>query len=217
MALRKSTVRPWPSVSRPSSSTCSRMSKTSGCAFSTSSSRTTRVGPAAHRLGELAALLVADVAGRGADQPGDRVLLAVLAHVDADHRPLVVEQEVGQRLGQLGLADAGRAEEEERAGGPVGVGDAGPGAAHGVGDRAHGLASGRSAACRARPPCAAASAVSPSQQPAGRDAGPGRDDLGDVVGGRPPRLTIGVVGAAPRSLGRLASASSRSRAPGSRP
>ena len=39
--LRKSTVRPWPSVSRPSSSTCSRMSKTSGCAFSTSSSSTT--------------------------------------------------------------------------------------------------------------------------------------------------------------------------------
>jgi hypothetical protein len=34
-----------------------------------------RVRPAAHRLGELAALLVADVAGRRADQPGDRVLL----------------------------------------------------------------------------------------------------------------------------------------------
>ena len=31
-----------------------------------------RVGPAAHRLGELAALLVADVAGRGADQPATR-------------------------------------------------------------------------------------------------------------------------------------------------
>ena len=41
MTLRKSTVRPWPSVRRPSSSTCRRMSKTSGWAFSTSSSRTT--------------------------------------------------------------------------------------------------------------------------------------------------------------------------------
>ena len=76
ITLRKSTVRPWPSVSRPSSSTCSRMSKTSGCAFSTSSSSTTEYGPAAHRLGELAALVVADVAGRRADQPGHRVLLA---------------------------------------------------------------------------------------------------------------------------------------------
>ena len=40
--LRKSTVRPWPSVSRPSSSTCSSTLNTSGCAFSTSSSSTTR-------------------------------------------------------------------------------------------------------------------------------------------------------------------------------
>ena len=44
ITLRKSTVRPWPSVSRPSSSTCSRMSKTSLCAFSTSSSSTTAYG-----------------------------------------------------------------------------------------------------------------------------------------------------------------------------
>ena len=44
MVFRKSTVRPWPSVSRPSSSTCSRTSNTSGCAFSTSSSSTTVYG-----------------------------------------------------------------------------------------------------------------------------------------------------------------------------
>ena len=43
-ALRKSTVRPWPSVRRPSSITCSRMLKTSVWAFSISSSRTTRTG-----------------------------------------------------------------------------------------------------------------------------------------------------------------------------
>jgi hypothetical protein len=35
------------------------------------------------------------------------VLLAVLAHVDAHHGALVVEEELGERLGQLGLADAG--------------------------------------------------------------------------------------------------------------
>ncbi len=39
--LRKSTVRPWPSVSRPSSSTWSRTLKTSRWAFSISSSRMT--------------------------------------------------------------------------------------------------------------------------------------------------------------------------------
>ena len=40
----KSTVRPWESVMRPSSSTCSRMLNTSGCAFSISSKSTTEYG-----------------------------------------------------------------------------------------------------------------------------------------------------------------------------
>ena len=120
-ALRKSTVRPWPSVSRPSSSTCSSTSKTSVCAFSISSSSTTAVRPAAHGLRQLAALVVADVAGRRADQARHRVPLLVLAHVDPDHRLLVVEHELGERACELGLADTGRAEEDERADRPVGI------------------------------------------------------------------------------------------------
>ena len=42
--LRKSTVRPWPSVSRPSSSTCSSRLNTSGWAFSISSNSTIEYG-----------------------------------------------------------------------------------------------------------------------------------------------------------------------------
>ena len=72
------------------------------------------VRPAPHRFGELAALFVADVAGRGADQARDGVLLHVLGHVDADHGVLVVEQALGQRAADLGLADAGGAEKDER-------------------------------------------------------------------------------------------------------
>jgi hypothetical protein len=45
---------------------------------------------------------------------------------------LVVEQELGQRLGQLGLADAGGPEEQERAHGTVLVLQARARAAHGV-------------------------------------------------------------------------------------
>ena len=66
----------------------------------------------------------------------DGVLLHVLAHVDARERLLVVEEEFGERLGELGLADAGGPDEEERAQGPVGVGEPGSVAADGVG---HGL------------------------------------------------------------------------------
>ena len=90
---------------------------------------------AAHRLGELPALLVADVARRGADEPGDGVALHVLGHVDAHERLLAVEEGLGERLGELGLADPGRAEEEERADRAARVLDAGAGADHRVGDQ----------------------------------------------------------------------------------
>ena len=121
-----------------------------------------RVRPAPHRLGELTALLVADVARRRADEARHGVLLHVLRHVDADHRPLVVEQEVGERARQLGLADAGGAEEQERADRPVGVGEPGARPADGVRDRARPRRPGRSPARAARPPCARASLISPS-------------------------------------------------------
>jgi hypothetical protein len=52
------------------------------------------------------------------------VLLHELAHVDAHHVVFAVEQEAGQRLAQLRLADAGGAEEQERAQRPVRVGEA---------------------------------------------------------------------------------------------
>jgi len=64
------------------------------------------------------------------------VRLAVLAHVDAHQRIFVIEHEPGQRLGQLGLAHAGRAEEDERADRAARVLEAGAGAADGVGDGA---------------------------------------------------------------------------------
>src|SRR5439155_1883214 len=83
------------------------------------------VGLPPHDLGQLSALLVADVAGRGADQARDGVLLHVLGHVEADERLLAVEQELGERARELGLPDARGAEEDERADRPVRVLDAG--------------------------------------------------------------------------------------------
>ena len=129
---------------------CNSMLNTSGWAFSISSSRITAYGPAADRLGELAALLVADVARRRADEPRHRVLLHVLRHVDAHHRPLVVEEEVGERARELGLADAGRAEEQERADRAVRIGQPGARAPDRVRHRGDRRRPGRSRARAAR-------------------------------------------------------------------
>jgi hypothetical protein len=62
------------------------------------------------------------------------VLLHVLAHVERDEALLVAEQVLGERLGQLGLAHAGGAEEDERAAGALRVLQAGAGAAHALAD-----------------------------------------------------------------------------------
>jgi hypothetical protein len=75
---------------------------------------------ATHGLGELATLVVADVSGRGTDEATHRVLLHVLGHVELDEGVLVAEQELGQRLGGLGLAHPRGAEEDERAGRALG-------------------------------------------------------------------------------------------------
>ena len=147
---------PRPSVRWPSSNTCSRMLKMSGCAFSISSSSTTRVRVALHLLGELAALFVPDVSGRRADQLADRVLLHVLGHVEADQRVVAAEQEIRQRARELGLADAGRPEEHEAADGTRRVLQPGARAADGARDRRDRLLLADDAAVQLRLPCAAA-------------------------------------------------------------
>ncbi len=73
------------------------------------------VRPSADGLGELAALVVTDIAGRRSDQPGGGVALHELRHVEPDERVLGVEHVLGQGPRELGLADAGGAQEDEGA------------------------------------------------------------------------------------------------------
>src|SRR3954466_15338212 len=122
----KFTVRPWPSVSRPSSSSCSRTLNTSGGAFSISSSSSTEYGRRRTAPASRPPPCRPSDAGGRPQKPRDGVPLHVLRHVDPHHRLLGVEQELRQRLGQLGLADARGAEEDERADRAVRVGKAGP-------------------------------------------------------------------------------------------
>jgi hypothetical protein len=63
------------------------------------------------------------------------VLLHVLGHIEVHEGLLVAEHELGQGLGEQRLADAGGAEEDERAHRALGVLQAGAGAADAFGDR----------------------------------------------------------------------------------
>ena len=94
------------------------------------------VGPTPHRFSQPATLLIADIPRRRADQPGDRVLLHELAHVDADHGVGRIEEELRESLAQLGLAYARGPEEEERPDGARCFAQAGPIAAHRIAHRA---------------------------------------------------------------------------------
>ena len=93
-----------------------------------------RVGLAAHRFSELAALVVADVSRWRTDQPADRVPLLILTHVQTHDVLFAVEQRGGQRLGEFGLADPGGAQEDEGSDRAARVPDSGAGPDHCVGD-----------------------------------------------------------------------------------
>ena len=97
------------------------------------------VRTAPHGLGELAALVVAHVSGRGAHELAHGELLHELAHVKGDERLLGAKEELGETLGQLGLAHARRAQEDERAAGATRVLERRAAAADGARHGAHGL------------------------------------------------------------------------------
>ncbi len=109
------------------------------------------------------------------------MLLHELAHVDADQVLLGIEQELGERLAELGLADAGRAEEQEGAIRPVLVRQAGARAADRVGDEAHRLVLADHALVQPllHPEQLVALAL---HHLADGNARRARDDLGDLLG-----------------------------------
>src|SRR4051794_30555186 len=140
-----------------------------------------RVGAPAHGLGELAGILVADVARGRADQARDGVALLELAHVEPDHRVLVAEQRFGERPCELGLADAGWPEEEERADRPLRIAEPGASAPHRTGYRPDGLLLPDHALVDLRLEAEQPLALLLGQL-CDRDSGPARYDVGDVGG-----------------------------------
>ena len=82
-----------------------------------------RMGLLAHGVREQAALLVAHITWRGADEAGHGVLLLVLTHVEAQEGDA---QGLRELLGQLRLAHAGGSREQEAAHGLQGIPQARP-------------------------------------------------------------------------------------------
>src|SRR5262249_50093349 len=72
-----------------------------------------RVRPPPNWLGGLTTFFVAHVSRRRAGWTTHGGLVVELAHVEPEHRALVVEQELGDRARELGLADAGGPEKHE--------------------------------------------------------------------------------------------------------
>ena len=91
-----------------------------------------RIRLAPHSLGQLSALVVTDISRRRTDQTRHAVTLLVLAHVDTGQHVVVVEEELGQRLRQLGLTYTRRTQEDERADRLAGIVQSGPRTAHGI-------------------------------------------------------------------------------------
>src|SRR4051794_31163818 len=70
-------------------------------------------------LAQLPALLITDIPGRSANQPRDGVLLHIFAHVDANHRVLIIEQKFRQRPRKFSFTNPGGPEKNKGADWPV--------------------------------------------------------------------------------------------------
>ncbi len=122
-------------------------------------------------------------------------------HVDAHQVLLGVEERLRQRLRELGLADAGGAEEEEGTDRPARVLDPRARAQHRVGDRLHRLVLADHALVQDLVEAQQLLALA-LDQPGDRNPGPARDDLGDLLLGdlfphQPRRRRPGGAGAGP--------------------
>src|SRR5260370_12947947 len=73
-----------------------------------------RIWAAAHRFGELATFLIADVTRRRTDQARGGEFFHVLGHVDLNERVGIAKHEFGQCASEIGFAHAGWTEKDKR-------------------------------------------------------------------------------------------------------
>src|SRR6266516_1114523 len=98
-----------------------------------------RIRPPPYALGKVSAFFIADISRRRSNQTGHRMFLHVFGHINANHRPFIVEKEFGQSARGFGLSDTGRSQEHEDTNRPITILEPGARAAYGI---RHGLQSG---------------------------------------------------------------------------
>lgn len=97
------------------------------------------MGTGTYRLRELAAITVADVARRRADESGDAMTLSELTHIDTNQRLFTAEDLPRQCLRQIRLPYARRAKEEEGSDGMLSVTQPETSTLHGTADDCYGI------------------------------------------------------------------------------
>ena len=95
------------------------------------------VRAAAHGLGQLTALVMAEVARRRTQQPGGGVLLLILRHIELEQGLLAAEPAGSKGLGKGGLAHAGGPQKEHGPHGAARLPQPGAAAPDGPGHRRH--------------------------------------------------------------------------------
>ena len=98
-----------------------------------------RVGLTADGFGELPPFVIAYISRRRTDKASSGELLLIFAHVDTGEHRLVIEEDFGQGLCQLGLPHPSGTQEDERTDGSLGVLETCTATAYGIGHRLDGL------------------------------------------------------------------------------
>ena len=72
-----------------------------------------RIRLPADRFRQLSAFIISHISRRRSDQPGYRIFLHILAHIDTDHVALIIKQILSKRFCKLRLPHARRTKEQE--------------------------------------------------------------------------------------------------------
>ena len=198
-AWRKSIVRPFESVTRPSSRICKQDRGDVGVRFLEFVEEHDAIRTPTNRLGQLARFVVSGIARWRAKQPRDRMRLGELGEIDAHQRRFAAEEHLGERFRELRLADAARSAKEKAADGLTRIVQTGSGPPNRLRHRRNRAFLTDHALCKQHCSRSSSSPACDSVKRRLRNAGPARNDRSDVFAAHAWILDCAFVRQAPRT------------------